>query len=212
MHSVLEPAWTFAYQRCSLTSPHWRLVFGIACVICCACVCVFASSPADCEAENNVRVMNMEFTEAAVLNINSVWLSKVSSHQTFLQGHITELPKHLYTSFPSGPHSPFHLIISALCSQTFFELHCTALSIENQYLPSYGNPFILFTFVCLLTRIHFVLSSRHGVWEGDPDPSHQRGGFRSLRPDDGGNRDGLLAVFSCPHLQQHSERHPGWSP
>lgn len=51
---------------------------------------------------------------------------------------------------------------------------------------------------------------RHGVWEGDTDPSHHRGGIRLLWPDDGGNWDRLLALLSCSDLQQHSQCDAGW--
>lgn len=63
-------------------------------------------------------------------------------------------------------------------------------------------PFFLWTFPC----VHY----RHGVWEGDPDPSHHCGGIRLLWPDDGGNWDRLLALLSCSDLQQYSQCDAGW--
>lgn len=118
--------------------------------------------------------------------------------------HLQHLPH------PPRPGSHLPLTASPLChhptSCIFCLFNCTCLQIHFCAVISWENhPKVLMS--------RYLLSLwRHGVWEGDPDPSHHRGGIRCLRPDDGGNRDGLLAVFPCPHLQQHSQRHPGWPP
>lgn len=74
------------------------------------------------------------------------------------------------------------------------------LSLLSSCCLPYHPPFS-WTFSC----VHY----RHGVWEGDPDPSHYRGGIRLLWPDDSGDWDRLLALLSCSDLQQHSQRDPG---
>lgn len=177
-----------------------------------ACCRVFVYSS---ERWNSVTVMNTEWTEIwegviflCFTSVPSPVKRSQQSHPTLLQGHIIQPP-------PAPPSSASSSLSSSSCSLPplssshllyFLPFNCTCLQTHFCMVVSWENrPKVLMS--------RSLLSFwRHGVWEGDPDPSHHRGGIRCLRPDDGGNRDGLLAVFPCPHLQQHSQRHPGWPP